>query len=67
MFGLRAIAIFAVLILLFPCMGFANEVYTIKIQGAITPPTASYIRKRKKTAPRHSSSSWIPLEALILQ
>ena len=43
MFGLRAIAIFAVLILLFPCMGFANEVYTIKIQGAITPPTASYV------------------------
>jgi membrane-bound serine protease (ClpP class) len=43
MFGLRATAIFAVLILLFPCMGFANEVYTIKIQGAITPPTASFI------------------------
>jgi membrane-bound serine protease (ClpP class) len=43
MFGLRAISVFAVLFFLFPCIGFANEVYTIKIQGAINPPVASFI------------------------
>jgi membrane-bound serine protease (ClpP class) len=61
MFGLRAIVIFAVLILLFPCMGFANEVYTIKIQGAITPPTASYVVESISKAEKDGSEALLIL------
>ncbi len=56
MFGLRAIAIFAVLILL-----FANEVYTIKIQGAITPPTASFIVESISKAEKDGSEALLIL------
>jgi membrane-bound serine protease (ClpP class) len=61
MFGLRAIAIFVVIILLYPFMGFANEVYTIKIQGAITPPTASYIVESISKAEKDGSEALLIL------
>ena len=61
MFGLRASAIFAVLIVLFPFMGFANEVHTIKIQGAITPPTASFIVESISKAEKDGSEALLIL------
>ena len=61
MFGLRASAIFAVLIVLFPFMGFGNEVHTIKIQGAITPPTASFIVESISKAEKDGSEALLIL------
>lgn len=40
---LRTISIFIALLFLIPCMVNANEVYTIRIQGTINPPIASFI------------------------
>lgn len=40
---LRTISIFIALLFLVPCMVNANEVYTIRIQGTINPPIASFI------------------------
>jgi membrane-bound serine protease (ClpP class) len=42
-------------------MGFANEVYTIKIQGAITPPTASYIVESISKAEKDGSEALLIL------
>jgi membrane-bound serine protease (ClpP class) len=58
---LRVIAIFAVLVILFPCMGFANEVYTIKIQGAINPPVASFITESLVKAEKDGSEALLIL------
>lgn len=58
---LHTIAVFAILIFLFPCMGFANEVYTIKIHGAINPPIASFITESISKADKVGSEALLIL------
>jgi membrane-bound serine protease (ClpP class) len=57
----RTIAIFAVLIFLFPFMGLANEVYTIRIQGTINPPAASFITESIGKAEKNGSEALLIL------
>lgn len=40
---LRTTSILIALLFLIPCIAYTNEVYTIRIQGAINPPIASFI------------------------
>jgi membrane-bound serine protease (ClpP class) len=58
---LRIITIVAVFIFLVPFVGFANEVYTIKIQGAINPPVASFITESISKADRNGSEALLIL------
>jgi membrane-bound serine protease (ClpP class) len=58
---LRIISIVAVFIFLVPFVGFANEVYTIKIQGAINPPVASFITESISKADRNGSEALLIL------
>jgi len=58
---LRTISIFIALLFLIPCMVNANEVYTIRIQGAINPPIASFITESIVKAEENGSEALLIL------
>ena len=58
---LRIISFLAVFLFIFPCVGLANEVYTIKIQGAINPPVASFMTESLSKAEKKGSEALLIL------
>jgi len=58
---IRTIFIFIALLFLIPCMVNANEVYTIRIQGTINPPTASFITESIVKAEKNDSEALLIL------
>jgi len=58
---IRTISIFIALLFLIPCMVNANEVYTIRIQGTINPPIASFITESIVKAEENGSEALLIL------
>jgi membrane-bound serine protease (ClpP class) len=51
----RTTFIFIALLFLIPCIAYTNEVYTIRIQGAINPPMASFVNESIANAEKNGS------------
>jgi membrane-bound serine protease (ClpP class) len=58
---LPTLSIFIALLFFFPYMGLANDVYTIKIQGTINPPTASFVTESIVKAEKNGSEALLIL------
>ncbi len=57
----RTTFIFIALLFLIPCIAYTNEVYTIRIQGAINPPMASFVMSQLPLQRRMVSGPPYPL------
>ena len=58
---LRTTFIFIILLFLIPCVVNANEVFTIRIQGTINPPMASFINESIIKAEKNGSEALLIL------
>ena len=58
---LRTISMFITLLFLFPCMLHGNDVYTIKVQGTINPPMASFVTESIVKAEKNGSEALLIL------
>jgi len=58
---LRTTSIFIALFFLIPCIAYTNEVYTIRIQGAINPPVASFVNESIANAEKNGSEALLIL------
>jgi len=58
---LRTISILIALFFLIPCIACANEVYTIRIQGTINPPVASFVKESIANSEKNGSEALLML------
>ena len=58
---LRTTSMFITLLFLFPCMVLGNDVYTIKVQGTINPPMASFVTESIVKAEKNGSEALLIL------